>query len=72
MKYTVIGMISGTSYDAIDAAVADFDLDGDEVRCYYCGQEFKAEVKKVASIETTQSPKAAIWGKKTAEASSTP
>lgn len=34
MKYTVIGMISGTSYDAVDAAVADFELDGDEVRCY--------------------------------------
>ena len=33
MKYTVIGMISGTSYDAVDAAVADFELDGDEVRC---------------------------------------
>ena len=34
MKYTVIGMISGTSYDAVDAAVADFELDGDEVLCY--------------------------------------
>ena len=34
MKYTVIGMISGTSYDAVDAAVADFELDGDEVHCY--------------------------------------
>jgi anhydro-N-acetylmuramic acid kinase len=34
MKYTVIGMISGTSYDAVDAAAADFELDGDEVRCY--------------------------------------
>ncbi|HEY7173674.1 MAG TPA: anhydro-N-acetylmuramic acid kinase [Micromonosporaceae bacterium] len=33
MKYTVIGMISGTSYDAIDAAVADFELDGSEVLC---------------------------------------
>jgi anhydro-N-acetylmuramic acid kinase len=28
---TVIGMISGTSYDAVDAAVADLRLDGDEV-----------------------------------------
>jgi anhydro-N-acetylmuramic acid kinase len=33
VKYTVIGMISGTSYDAIDAAVADFELDGSEVLC---------------------------------------
>jgi anhydro-N-acetylmuramic acid kinase len=30
---TVIGMISGTSYDAIDAAVADLSLSGDEVVC---------------------------------------
>ena len=29
--YTVIGMISGTSYDAVDAAVADFQLAGDEL-----------------------------------------
>jgi anhydro-N-acetylmuramic acid kinase len=28
---TVVGMISGTSYDAIDAAVADLSLDGDTV-----------------------------------------
>src|ERR1044071_2395827 len=34
VKYTVIGMISGTSYDAIDAGVADFDLVGDEIRCH--------------------------------------
>lgn len=33
MKYTVIGMISGTSYDAIDAAVADLELSGDELLC---------------------------------------
>jgi anhydro-N-acetylmuramic acid kinase len=33
VKYTVIGMISGTSYDAIDAAVADFDVVGDDVLC---------------------------------------
>ena len=33
MKFTVIGMISGTSYDAVDAAAAEFELDGDEVRC---------------------------------------
>jgi anhydro-N-acetylmuramic acid kinase len=31
---TVIGMISGTSYDAIDAAVADLDLTGDEIVCH--------------------------------------
>lgn len=31
MKMTVVGMISGTSFDAVDAAVADLDLDGDEV-----------------------------------------
>src|SRR5258706_4487530 len=30
---TVIGMISGTSYDAVDAAVADLCLDGDEIIC---------------------------------------
>jgi anhydro-N-acetylmuramic acid kinase len=30
---TVIGMISGTSYDAIDAAVAELDLDGDTITC---------------------------------------
>jgi anhydro-N-acetylmuramic acid kinase len=28
---TVIGMLSGTSYDAVDAAVAAFELDGDTV-----------------------------------------
>jgi anhydro-N-acetylmuramic acid kinase len=33
VKYTVIGMISGTSYDAIDAAVADLELSGDELLC---------------------------------------
>jgi anhydro-N-acetylmuramic acid kinase len=33
MELTVIGMISGTSYDAIDAAAADFSLDGDEIVC---------------------------------------
>jgi anhydro-N-acetylmuramic acid kinase len=32
MDMTVVGMISGTSYDAIDAAVADFSLDGDTVQ----------------------------------------
>jgi anhydro-N-acetylmuramic acid kinase len=31
---TVIGMISGTSYDAIDAAAADFSLAGDEIVCH--------------------------------------
>lgn len=31
MDLTVIGMISGTSYDAIDAAAARFSLDGDVV-----------------------------------------
>ena len=31
MDLTVVGMISGTSYDAIDAAVADLSLDGDTV-----------------------------------------
>jgi anhydro-N-acetylmuramic acid kinase len=31
---TVIGMISGTSYDAIDAAVTDLDLVGDEIVCH--------------------------------------
>jgi anhydro-N-acetylmuramic acid kinase len=31
MKYTVIGMISGTSFDGIDAAVADLELVDDEV-----------------------------------------
>jgi anhydro-N-acetylmuramic acid kinase len=30
---TVIGMISGTSYDAIDAAAADLSLAGDEIVC---------------------------------------
>jgi anhydro-N-acetylmuramic acid kinase len=34
MRMTVIGMISGTSYDAIDAAVADLDLTGDEIVCH--------------------------------------
>lgn len=33
MDLTVIGMISGTSYDAIDAAVADLSLAGDEIIC---------------------------------------
>ncbi len=37
MKLTVIGMISGTSYDAVDAAVAELDLAGDEVRCHPLG-----------------------------------
>jgi anhydro-N-acetylmuramic acid kinase len=31
---TVIGMISGTSYDAIDAAAAEFSLNGDELACH--------------------------------------
>ena len=31
MDLTVVGMISGTSYDAIDAAIADLSLDGDTV-----------------------------------------
>nr|WP_285583927.1 anhydro-N-acetylmuramic acid kinase [Actinoallomurus iriomotensis] len=31
---TVIGMISGTSYDAIDAAAADFSLADDEIVCH--------------------------------------
>jgi len=30
---TVIGLISGTSYDAVDAAVADLSLAGDEIVC---------------------------------------
>ncbi|HZE31656.1 MAG TPA: anhydro-N-acetylmuramic acid kinase [Actinoallomurus sp.] len=34
MDLTVIGMISGTSYDAIDAAAADFSLAGDEIVCH--------------------------------------
>jgi anhydro-N-acetylmuramic acid kinase len=33
MELTVLGMISGTSYDAIDVAAADFSLDGDEIVC---------------------------------------
>jgi anhydro-N-acetylmuramic acid kinase len=33
MDLTVIGMISGTSYDAIDAAAADFSLAGDKIVC---------------------------------------
>lgn len=37
MKLTVIGMISGTSYDAIDAAVAELDLVDDEIRCHPIG-----------------------------------
>ncbi len=37
MDLTVIGMISGTSYDAIDAAVADLSLSGDEIVCRPCG-----------------------------------
>jgi anhydro-N-acetylmuramic acid kinase len=31
VRYTVIGMISGTSFDAVDAAVAELDLVGEEV-----------------------------------------
>lgn len=37
MRLTVIGMISGTSYDAVDAAVAEFDLDGDALHCHPMG-----------------------------------
>ncbi|GAA4984826.1 anhydro-N-acetylmuramic acid kinase [Yinghuangia aomiensis] len=33
MDLTVIGILSGTSYDAVDAAVADFALDGTDVVC---------------------------------------
>jgi anhydro-N-acetylmuramic acid kinase len=33
MKLTVIGIMSGTSYDAIDAAAAEFDLSGEDVIC---------------------------------------
>jgi len=33
MRMTVLGMISGTSYDAIDAAVAELDLAGDTITC---------------------------------------
>lgn len=33
MKLTVVGVMSGTSYDAVDAAVAEFDLAGDEIGC---------------------------------------
>jgi anhydro-N-acetylmuramic acid kinase len=33
----VIGMISGTSYDAIEAAALDLDLEGDEVVCDILG-----------------------------------
>jgi anhydro-N-acetylmuramic acid kinase len=37
VKLTVIGMISGTSYDAIDAAAAEFELVGDELQCHPLG-----------------------------------
>ncbi len=37
MRMTVIGMISGTSYDAIDAAVAELDLAGEEIVCHPLG-----------------------------------
>jgi len=33
MRLTVIGMISGTSYDAADAVAAEFDLNGAELVC---------------------------------------
>ena len=33
MDLTVIGMMCGTSYDAIDAAAADFSLAGEEIVC---------------------------------------
>jgi anhydro-N-acetylmuramic acid kinase len=33
MKLTVIGLMSGTSYDAVDAAAAEFELDGEEITC---------------------------------------
>jgi anhydro-N-acetylmuramic acid kinase len=37
MDLTVVGMISGTSYDAVDAAVGRFSLDGDTVRLVPAG-----------------------------------
>jgi anhydro-N-acetylmuramic acid kinase len=33
MDMTVIGVLSGTSYDAVDAAAADFSLSGDAIVC---------------------------------------
>jgi anhydro-N-acetylmuramic acid kinase len=33
----VIGLISGTSFDAIEAAAADLDIEGDEMRCRLLG-----------------------------------
>lgn len=42
MDLTVIGMISGTSYDAIDAAAADFSLAGDEIVCHPRGLHSEA------------------------------
>lgn len=35
----VIGLISGTSFDAIEVAAADFELEGDTLRCELLGAE---------------------------------
>jgi anhydro-N-acetylmuramic acid kinase len=37
MDMTVVGMISGTSYDAVDAAVGRFSLDGDTIALHPAG-----------------------------------
>jgi anhydro-N-acetylmuramic acid kinase len=45
----VIGLISGTSFDAIEAAAADFRLDGEELHCKLLGatsQPFPGDVRE--------------------------
>jgi anhydro-N-acetylmuramic acid kinase len=54
MKLRVIGMISGTSFDAIDAAVADLSLDGDRLTMTPLGltsAEMPAEIReRIAAV----------------------
>lgn len=59
MTYTVIGMISGTSYDAVDAAVAEFELAGDELLLHPRGlhsQDIPADLR--AAIAAMLPPQA--------------
>jgi anhydro-N-acetylmuramic acid kinase len=47
MTMRVIGLISGTSFDGIEAAAADFELDGEDLRCTVLGAESRPYPEEV-------------------------